>query len=431
MRTPPASRLSAALRAGAAAVVGITGFSLAVVGGPSADAATTSLIWSAPVTYGATDRALDGDTIAVRVDGDGTDVAPPHVRNSGIQTMEVGQCHADAATAAMRTLTAGKRLRLSAINPASSSLGRPLRYIDVETPDGWFDPQLSQLQNGHALPLVNGGDSTRWRTYFTAAQQASRAGRHLWDTDACGQGPAQDTPLRIWANWDGNGDDTKNPNSEYVRILNQSSTVLAIGGWVVRTAGQDSYTFPPGARVPSRGTLTLRVGTGTNTTTLFHWGSPVAKFPNVNLAAGTGYGSGAYLFDPQGDLRAWSIYPCLDVCSDPLAGSVSLAVRADADGVDADNVNGEWVRLSPAGTSRIDLSYKVLSANGYTYEFPKGSVVEPGETVTVHVGQGYSSRLRQYWGNSGPVLVNGGGTVELRSPESVRVVCRQWGTGRC
>ena len=172
------------------------------------------------------------------------------------------------------------------------------------------------------------------------------------------------------------------------------------------------------------------MGKGTNTTTSFYWGSTVTKFANASVAT-NGYGNGAYLFDPQGDLRAWSIYPCLHACSDPLAGKVSLAVRADADGVDADNVNGEYVRLSPAGTSRIDLSYRVLSANGYTHEFPKGSVVEPGETLTVHVGRGYSSRLRQYWGNGSPVLANGGGTVELRSPESVRIACRQWGTGRC
>jgi lamin tail-like protein len=430
MRTPSASRLPTALRAAAAAVIGITGFSLAALGGP-AGATTTSLIWSAPVTYGSTDHALDGDTVAVRVDGDGADVTPPHVRNSGIQTMEVGECHAADATAAMRTLTSGKRLRMSALDPLSSSLGRPLRYLDVETPSGWVDPQLSQLQNGHALPLVNGGDPTRWRAYFTAAQQAARAGTNLWDPDACAPGPAQDTPLRIWANWDGNGDETKDPNTEYVRILNQSSTVLGISGWVVRTAAQDSYTFPAGARVPSRGTLTLRVGKGTNTTTLFHWNSAVAKFPNVNLATDTGYGSGAYLFDPDGDLRAWSIYPCLDSCGDPLVGKVSMTVRADAEGVDTDNVNGEYVRLSPAGTSSVDLSYRVLSVNGRTYELPKGSVVSPGETLTVHVGQGYSSRLRQYWGNSTPVLSNGGGAVELRTPESVRIACRAWGTGRC
>ena len=40
----------------------------------------------------------------MRVDGDGTDVTPPHVRNTGIQAMEVGQCHSAEATAAMKVL---------------------------------------------------------------------------------------------------------------------------------------------------------------------------------------------------------------------------------------------------------------------------------------------------------------------------------------
>lgn len=418
------------VRVAASALVGALGLGLAAVGGvDTASGATSSVIWTASTTYGSTHHTIDGDTVAVTVDGDAAEVPPPHVRNAGIQTMEIGACHAADATAAMKTMTAGKRVRMTVVNPSSSSLGRPVRYLDVQSGSGWVDTQLEQLRNGRALPVVN-GDPTRWRTYFTAAQQAARTGQNLWDTDACSPGPAQSTPLRVWAHWDGNGDDAANPNSEYVRVLNLSDRVLGIGGWVARTGGADSYVFPATARVPARGTLTLRVGKGTNTTTTFHWGSNYPKFANANLATNA-YGSGAYLFDPDGDLRAWSIYPCLTACSDPLTGKVSVVANADAAGVDAENVNGEYVRLSPAGTTAVDLSYRVLSANGYTYELPKGSVVAPGETLTVHLGRGYSSRLRQYWGNTKPVLANAGGMVELRTPESVRIACRAWGTGRC
>src|SRR5687768_13247901 len=98
MRTPFTDRFPTAVRAVGAAVVGVLGLALAALGGPPAGAATTSLVWSAPTTYGSTDRAIDGDTVAVRVDGDGTDVTPPHVRNTGIQAMEVGQCHSAEAT---------------------------------------------------------------------------------------------------------------------------------------------------------------------------------------------------------------------------------------------------------------------------------------------------------------------------------------------
>jgi endonuclease YncB( thermonuclease family) len=420
-----------AVRVTAAALVGALGLTLASLGGvDTARGSSTSVIWDSATTSGLIDHTIDGDTVAVRVEGDPPDVTPPHVRNAGIQTMETGDCHAAEATSAMKSLVTGRAVRMTINDPAASSLGRPVRYLDVQTSTGWTDPQLSQLRGGHALPVVNGGDPTRWRAYFTAAQQAAREGRNLWDTDYCAAGPAQSTPLRLWVNWDGNGNEGADPNTEYVRVLNPGSTVLGIGGWAVRTGGQDSYTFPSTARVPAGGTLTLRVGTGTNTTTTFHWGWSVPKFANANLATNA-YGSGAYLFDPEGDLRAWSIYPCLTACSDPLTGKVSLAVHPDASGVDADNVNGEYVRLSPAGTSRVDLSYKVLSANGYTYELPRGTVVEPGETLTVHVGQGSSSRLRQFWGNTRPVLANAGGALELRTPDSIRLACRAWGTGRC
>jgi endonuclease YncB( thermonuclease family) len=397
---------------------------------PGGFAATTSLVWSAKVTYGHTDHTIDGDTVAVRVDGDPASMTPPHVRNTGIQTMEIGQCHADAATAAMDAMVAGRRVRMTTNNTAATSLGRPVRHIDVQSGTSWVDVQLSQLRNGHALPIILAGDDTRWKAYFTAAQQAAREGTNLWDPDTCRPGPAQTTPLRVWVSWDANGDDGANINGEYVRVLNSSATALNLSGWQIRTGGQDSFAFPSTARVPARGVLTLRVGKGTATSTTFYWGASAPKFPNASVVANK-HGSGAYLFDPDGDLRAWSIYPCLTACSSPLAGKVSVSVRADATGVDAENVNGEYVTLKPAGAYSIDLSYQVVSANGYTYEMPGGSVVKAGETLVLHVGKGTTSRLTQYWGNAKPVLSNAGGVVELRTPESVRIACRAWLTGRC
>ena len=430
MRTPFTDRFPTAVRAVGAAVVGVIGLALAALGGPPAGAATTSLVWSAPTTYGSTDRAIDGDTVAVRVDGDGTDVTPPHVRNTGIQAMEVGQCHSAEATAAMKVLVTGQRVQLTTTNPASASMGRPVRHIEVVRPDGsLLDTQLAQLQGGHVLPAVLGGDATRWKLLLHRGP-AGCPQRH----EPVGHRCLRQRPLAVHAPARLGQLGRQRAGHPRQRVGPGPTTAAA------RFSGSVAGGCAPAPRTPScsprrpgsrpRGTLTLWVGQGTNTTTSFYWGSTVTKFANASVATNA-YGNGAYLFDPQGDLRAWSIYPCLHECSDPLAGKVSLAVRADADGVDADNVNGEYVRLSPAGTSRIDLSYKVLSANGYTHEFPKGSVVEPGETLTVHVGRGYSSRLRQYWGNGSPVLANGGGTVELRSPESVRIACRQWGTGRC
>jgi endonuclease YncB( thermonuclease family) len=427
-----ASALGARLRARRRTVAVVAALAAAattagVVPVTSATAATASNVWGSSVTYGTVTGIDDGDSVVVRVDGDSTAI---HVRNAGIQTMETGTCHAAQANAAMTSLASGKRVRLSLANPTASSMGRPVRYVDSWNGTAWVDTQLPVLKAGHALPMPGaGGDLSRWKAYEIAAQQASKARTNVWDTDFCGSGPSQSTPLRVWVNWDGNLDESIYPNQEWVRILNTSALSMSLQGWSMRTGGQDSYFFPSGTVVPAGGTTTLYVGKGTNTTTRLYWGSAKSKFPNTN--ATTTPGSGAYLYDPQGDVRAWSMYPCVYSCTDTLVGKVHMAVRADAAGVDASNVNGEYIYIVPNGAYTIDLSYKVLTAFGHTYEFPKGSYIRYGEVMKVYVGQGTTSRLAQHWGNTAPVLANAGGTVVLRTPEDIRLGCRAWGTGSC
>ena len=403
---------------------------LAALATSSASAATTSKVWASKVTYGTVVGIDDGDSVVVRVDGDPSTVAPVHIRNAVIQTMETGTCHASQATAAMRALATGKRVRLSLANPAASSLGRPVRFVDAWNGTSWVDTQQPMLKAGHALPMPGaGGDLTRWRAYDVAAQQAAKARVNLWDTDFCGPGPSQSTALRTWINWDGNMDESKDPNQEWVRILNSSGVTMSLKGWSMRTGGQDSYFFPSNAVVPAGTTATLYVGKGTNATSRFYWGSAKSKFSNTNGT--TVPGSGTYLYDPQGDVRAWSMYPCLYACTDSLIGKVKVTAHADATGTDATNVNGEYVTVRPAGAYTVDLAYKVISAFGHTYEFPKGVYARAGETVVLRAGKGSSTRLTRYWGSATPVLANAGGTVVLRTPENVRLACTAWGTGRC
>ena len=96
-------------------------------------------------------RGVDGDTESIDAWGDGI-VMTEAVRNAGIQAMETGQCHSGEATAAMNALTLGKEVRMTAQYASSSSLGSPVRFVDVKTSTGYLDPQLSLLNAGHALP---------------------------------------------------------------------------------------------------------------------------------------------------------------------------------------------------------------------------------------------------------------------------------------
>ena len=154
--------------------------------------------------------------------------------------------------------------------------------------------------------------------------------------------------------------------------------------------------FPKGTKVQPGSTLTLRVGKGTNTATTLYWGYTAAHFKNVDEAGG--FGDGGYLYDPDGDVRAHAIYPCLYACSDSLQGRVNITVNYDAPGDDVYNPNGEYVVVSPRGTTPINLAYKVLSVGSSTYEIPRGTVVNPGEELVVRMGKGTNSRLNSSGG---------------------------------
>jgi hypothetical protein len=60
------------------------------------------------------------------------------------------------------------------------------------------------------------------------------------------------------------------------------------------------------------------MGKGSNTADTFFWGQLDPVFENIKRGQ-RGIGDGAYLFDPQGDLRAWRMYPCHGACAGPTA----------------------------------------------------------------------------------------------------------------
>jgi len=46
---------------------------------------------------------------------------------------------------------------------------------------------------------------------------------------------------------------------------------------------------------------------------VLHWGLDIPIFANVTEGK-TFMGDGAWLYDPNGDLRAWYMYPCRAAC---------------------------------------------------------------------------------------------------------------------
>lgn len=272
------------------------------------------------VWTGRVDFVADADTLDVDVAGDGRR-APVRIRVTGIQAMEQrvysryadrrrGDCHALPATARVAALVraARGRVRLAAHDPASRSGSRVRRAVAVRIGGRWREIGADLLARGHALWLPNPVEYAWNRSYRALAQRAALAGRRLYDDDACRPGPSQDAGLGLEVNWDADGRDDLNLNGEWFDIANPSGRDVPVGGWWVRDSHLRRYTFPAAAVVPARGSVRVHVGPGEERPGRFHWGLTAPAFENAEGGARS-LGDGGYLFDPDGDLRAWTIYP--------------------------------------------------------------------------------------------------------------------------
>lgn len=393
--------------------------------------------WKGRVTH-----IADGDTFDVDLFGDGTSKVQ-RVRVSGIQTMEIGECHAKAATRSLARMIGGKVVRLSAVDPRSRALDpnrarsrqRLLRYVEVRRNGKWMDVSLEQLRRGHALWLPHNVENANHSQYHLAAVQASLTGKNLWNPHKCKRGPYPKLPLTMWVQSDAEGNDFDNVNGEWIKLRNTSSTVtLKLGGWRLRDAAQRGYRIPKGTKVPPGKTLTIRVGKGRDKPLKKFWGRSKPLFRNVYEA--TDYtGDGMYLFDRHLDHRAWFVYPCLQQaagCLDPLLGKVRISnVNWDAPGGQPEPPGGEWIDITNVSAERINLYGYLIDSQPYSYAFKPGTLLDPGQTLQLVVGRGRDTALRKYWGKNFAILTNAGDSVALRTFDYILLDCHAWGTGSC
>jgi len=407
--------------------------------------------------YGQVTGINDGDGMDVDIAGDGT-ATPVSIRINGLQAMELypdgysdtpadrrGQCHGvEAANRLQGLVPVGSRVRLAAQALSSNSGGRPRRSVFVQDGGGtWRDAARTMLSEGHALWLP--APDVEWShnvEYSTLAIAARASGVNLWDTDACGTGPSQSNPLKLWVNWDANGaDGGSNLNGEWIRVKNRGTTDINLAGWSLRDAAYRGnstgastlgrgFVFPTGAKLLAGKTVTLFMGSGTSTATSFYWRQTAAVFENVTLATGTGpgrgLGDGAYLFDPNGDLRTSMIYPCRTSCTDFLIGKVFISAMYDPAG--ADTAANEYVYLKNTSSARIQLeSYQVWNWP-FGYVFGAGSYLDPGEALRLYLGKGTSTRTKRYWGLDQAYLSNSGDNVALRTLTNIVIACKTWGS---
>ncbi len=272
---------------------------------------------SCEFAYGEVSFVADGDTIDVALPGVGT----RRVRLTGINAMELtryssdpsrrrGACHAVEAAARLEGLLdqGGGRVRLAAQDPESVTGGRLRRQVSTRVDGSWVDVGRVLVGEGRALWLPNGVEHAWNRSYKSLSEHAASRRQGLFDADACGRGPAPAVRPELEVRWDAPGDDRLNVNGEWGRIRNPSPRALDLGGWWFRDSSARRFTFPAGAVVPPEGEVTVHVGRGDDDERDFHWDLPGPAFENAS-GAPRDMGDGGYLFDPQGDLRAWAIYP--------------------------------------------------------------------------------------------------------------------------
>jgi micrococcal nuclease len=274
--------------------------------------------WTGKVTFFA-----DGDTLDIDIRGDRRGAR--HIRLTGINAPELrrysrypsrrrGECHARAATLRLERLIrrGHRRVRLAAQHARSRSGHRLRRQISVRLGGRWVDVNSVMAAEGHALFLGN-PDEWAWnRRYERLAQQAAARRTRIYNPRGCGRGPSANAPLRMHLNFDASGYDFDNVNGEWARIFNDSGSRVRLAGWWFRDSSKERYRFPRRAAIPAGGSVLLRMGRGRNRKGVFHWGLRTPPFENPNPA--TDSGDGGYLFDPRGNLRAYSMYPCRFAC---------------------------------------------------------------------------------------------------------------------
>ena len=102
-----------------------------------------------------------------------------------------------------------------------------------------------------------------------------------------------------------------------------------------------------------------------------------------------------------------------DQLRQPGAGPISLGTQPKKD---------EYISVTNTGGAPIDLETYVLKTSPYSYSFPQGTTLTPGQTIRVHT-QGDAAEDTaddKYWGMTGQILNNSGDKATLATYTDVR-----------
>lgn len=384
-------------------------------------------------------RVTDGDTFRFANTPNRRTESYTVVRLIGVQAPEVsrkgfgaGECKGDVAQQVLVDIAEGRPVVLASVaDTRDKNRDRLLRTAYVKNDNGqWVDLADQMLRRGWGQWFPKKVEPAHNREYRQLADAAAAAGLNIWNPTNCGSRYSPGVPLSMLIQPDPSGNDWKNVNGEYVRIANQSTTqAVDMSGWSLRDGSLHWLKFPSGTVVQPNSALTVRVGEGPDTADTLYWGRKRPAFSNLTVTKSF-MGDGAYLIDPQGNVRAWFLYPCITSCDDPRTGAITITkVRYDPPGNEIPRPNEEYFRLvNRSGTSFGLIGYEVR-IGGYTREFTWRDTLAPGQRMTIRIGKGRDRGNTRYFGMGHSILDNGGDVITLRSFDARIVACKAWGSG--
>jgi len=208
------------------------------------------------------------------------------------------------------------------------------------------------------------------------------------------------------------GNDILNPNGEWVRIRNVGQNVVDLQDWFFETPPYQMTSIASRPIAPN-GTLTIFMGTGSNTSSTMYLGRPTGILSNS--------GDIVALRTPHRDLADCFAWGSIECAQQALGSRLDLTVNWNAAGNDLTNPNGEWVNISNLSGDTIDLGGFEIESPPHVYRFPAGTTVASGGRLRLRVGQGANTSTTHYWGKTRGLLDNGGDTVRLLDPSGAVV----------